>query len=65
MLKVTKTQLKNIGPITMKIGVNEKLICVELSMGIFSHKKEILKNLNKSTANNINAIPINLELATV
>lgn len=64
VFNVSKFNLKNIGPIEMKIGVNEKLICVELSIGILIHNKEILKSLNQTTVNNINATSMNIELAT-
>ena len=62
---VSEYDLENIGLISMKLLVNKKLICVELSFGVLIQNKEILKSLNQSTANNINAISMDIELATV
>ncbi|MCL2687212.1 MAG: DUF2283 domain-containing protein [Methanobrevibacter sp.] len=64
VFNVSKFSLKNIGPISMKIGVNEKLICLELSIGVLVHNKELLKSLNHSAVNDINAPIMNTELAT-
>ena len=64
IFKVSKTNLMNIGPISMKVLINKKLICVELSVGVLIHNKEILKSLNQSTSNNINAASMDIELAT-
>ena len=64
VFNVSKTSLRNIGPISMKVMIDEKLICIELSIGVFIHKKEIHKSLNHSTSNSINAISMDIELAT-
>jgi uncharacterized protein YuzE len=64
VFNVSKYSLNNIGPISMKIGVNEKLICVKLSIGVLVHNKELLKSLDRSTINDITAPIMNTELST-
>ena len=64
VFSVSKYSLKDIGPISMKIGVNEKLVCLELSIGVLIHNKELLKSLNHSAVNYINAPVMNTNLAT-
>ncbi len=64
VFNVSKFSLNNIGPISMKIGVNEKLICLELSIGVLIHNKESLKSINHSAVNDIDAPIMQTELAT-
>lgn len=64
VFNVSKYSLGNIGPISMKIGVNKKVICLKLGIGVLVHNKELLKSLNHSAINDINAPVMQTELAT-
>ncbi|MGL4670568.1 MAG: DUF2283 domain-containing protein [Methanobacteriaceae archaeon] len=64
VFNVSKYSLGNIGPISMKIGVNKKVICLKLGIGVLVHNKELLKSLNHSAINDIDAPAMQTELAT-
>lgn len=64
ILNVPKYNLKNIKSISMKIGVNKELICLDLSLKVLIHNKTLLKSLNNSAINDINAPVMHTELVT-
>ncbi|WP_409199657.1 DUF2283 domain-containing protein [Methanobrevibacter sp. DSM 116169] len=65
VFNVSNDYFNNIKNISIKIAVFEKLICLNLSVDVSMNNKKLLKSLDKSTTNDINAPVMETELATV
>jgi uncharacterized protein YuzE len=64
-LKISKSNLDHINMIKMKVHIDDKSICLKVSVGVNIHKKEHIKSIDTFTSNDTGIPSIEREMVTV
>ena len=64
-LKISKSHLGHINMIKMKVHIDEKSICLKVSIGVNTHKQEQIQSIDTFTSNDTGIPSIEREMVTV
>ncbi len=64
-LKISKSNLGHINMIKMKVHIDEKSICLKVSISVNIHKKEHIQSVDTFTSNDTGIPSIEREMVTV